>query len=116
VVTINRALVLRKRADAPKRDCESALLRQIAKADSTESVDARIGECVGTETMISVKAAFSIDTPATSSSREDHQMNTIDCSPIRRYRVSSSFYTKRFDDIEELIPCGAQDSQKSPWS
>ena len=48
VVTINGALVLRKRADAPKRDCDSALLRQIAKADSTESVDARIDECVGT--------------------------------------------------------------------
>jgi len=68
---INGALVLRKRADAPKRDCESALLRQIAKADSTESVEVRIDECVDTEAMISVKAVFSIDTPATSSSRED---------------------------------------------
>jgi transcriptional regulator with XRE-family HTH domain len=29
--------------------------------------------------------------------------------------VSSSFHIKRSDDIEELIPCGAQDSQKSPW-
>ena len=71
VVTINGALVLRKRADAPKRDCESALLRQIVKADSTKSVDARIDECVGTEPIISVKAVFSIDTPATSYSRED---------------------------------------------
>ena len=116
VVTINGALVLRKRVDVPKRDCASALLRQIAKADSTESVDVRIDECVDTEPMISVKAVFSIDTPVTSSSRKDYQMNTIDCSPMGRYRVSSSFYMKRFDDIEELIPCGAQDSQKSPWS
>lgn len=114
-IMINVASVLRKRADAPKRDCDSALLRQIAKSDSTESVDVRIDECVGTEPMISVKAVFSIDTPATSSSREDHQMNTIDCSSIGRHRVSSSFYMKRSDDIEELIPCGAQDSQKSPW-
>ena len=116
VVMINGALVLRKRADASKLDCTSALLRQIAKADATESVVARIDECVGTELMISIKADFSIDTPATSSSREDQQMNTIDCSPIGCYRVSSSFYMKRFDDIEELIRCGAQDSQKSPWS
>ncbi len=65
--------------------------------------------------MISVKADFSIDTPGASLSGEDWKMNTIDCSPIGRYRVSSSFYTKRFDDIEELIPCGAQDSQESPW-
>ncbi|KRH78455.1 hypothetical protein FERRO_14420 [Ferrovum sp. JA12] len=42
-------------------------------------------------------------------------MNTIDCSPIGRDQVSSLFCMKRFDDIEELIPCGAQDSQKSPW-
>ncbi|HWS25784.1 MAG TPA: hypothetical protein VN259_04340 [Xanthomonadales bacterium] len=70
---INAASVLRKRADAPKRDCGSALLRQIAKADSTESVGTRIGECVGMEAMIAVKAAFSIDTPATSSSREDYK-------------------------------------------
>ncbi|MHB1094446.1 hypothetical protein, partial [Thiobacillus sp.] len=95
MVTINGALVLRKRADAPKRDCASALLRQIDEADSIESVEARIDECVDTETMISVKAAFSIDTPGASLSREDHQMNTIDCSPIGRYRMSSSFYTKR---------------------
>ena len=40
-------------------------------------------------------------------------MHTIDCSSIGRYQVSSSFYVKRFDDIEELIPCGAQDSQKA---
>lgn len=66
VVTINWALVLRKRADTPKRDCASALLRQINEADSTKSVDARIDERVDTETMISVKAAFSIDTPGAS--------------------------------------------------
>ncbi|QLQ01925.1 MAG: hypothetical protein HZY77_02700 [Thiobacillus sp.] len=55
MATINGALVLRKRADAPKRDSENALLRQIAKADSTESVDARVDECVGTEPMVSEK-------------------------------------------------------------
>ncbi len=71
-VTINGALVLRKRADAPKRDCASTLPRQIAKADSTESVDARIDECGGTEPMISVKAVFSTDTPATSYRREGY--------------------------------------------
>ncbi|GEM_PF-5359540 len=71
VVTINGAVVLRKRADASKFDCTSVLLRQIAKADSTESVDARIDERVCTETMISVKEAFSIDTPGASSSRKD---------------------------------------------
>jgi hypothetical protein len=70
VVTIK--LVLRKRADAPKRDRESALPRQIAKADSTKSVDTRIDECVGTEPMISVKAVFSIGTPGASLSGEDH--------------------------------------------
>ena len=70
VATVNGALVLRKRADAPKRDSENTLLRQIAKADSTESVDARIDECVSTEAMISVKAVFSIDTPGASLSRE----------------------------------------------
>ena len=69
VVMINGALVLRKRADASKLDCTSALLRQIAKADSTKSVDARIDECVNTEAMISVDAAFSIDTPSASSSQ-----------------------------------------------
>lgn len=72
-VTINGALVLRKRADASKLDCRSVFLRQIAKANSTESVDVRIDECVGTEPMISVKAVFSIDTPATSSSREGYK-------------------------------------------
>ena len=70
-VTINGALVLRKRADASKLDCRSVFLRQIAKANSTESVGTRIGDCVCTEVMMSVKAAFSIDTPATNSSRED---------------------------------------------
>lgn len=73
VVTINGALVLRKRADAPKRDCASALLRQIDEADSIESVEARIDECVDTETMISVKAVFSTDTPDSSLSREDYK-------------------------------------------
>lgn len=68
-VTINAASVLHKRADAPKRDCASALLRQIANADTTESVDARIDECVGTEAMISVNVAFSIDTSGASSSQ-----------------------------------------------
>jgi hypothetical protein len=56
---------------ALKCDGVPAFLRQIAKADSTESVDARIDECVGTEPMISVKAAFSIGTPGASLSRED---------------------------------------------
>lgn len=72
-VTINGALVLRKRVDASKLDCTSVLLHQIAKADSTESVGTRIGDCVSTEAMIAVKADFSIDTPATSSSREDYK-------------------------------------------
>ena len=36
VITINEALVLRKRADASKGDRTSVLLRRIAKADSTE--------------------------------------------------------------------------------
>ncbi|CAH1906295.1 hypothetical protein NTGHW29_850005 [Candidatus Nitrotoga sp. HW29] len=71
VVTINEALVLRKRTDASKLEWPSVLLRPIAKADSTESVGTRIGDCVSTEAMISVKAAFSIGTPATSSSRKD---------------------------------------------
>jgi hypothetical protein len=53
---INAASVLRKRADAPKRDCDSALLRQIAKSDFTESVEGRIDEYVSTKAMISVKA------------------------------------------------------------
>ncbi|KRH78454.1 hypothetical protein FERRO_14410 [Ferrovum sp. JA12] len=70
-VTINAVSVLRKRVDESKLECTSALLRQIAKADSTESVGTRIGDCVSTEAMMSVKAAFSIDTPATNSSRED---------------------------------------------
>jgi len=48
VVTINEALVLRKRADASKLDRAGVLLRQIAKADSTESVGTRIGDCVST--------------------------------------------------------------------
>ncbi len=38
--TINPALVLRKRVDESKLEWPSALLRQIAKADSTGSVDA----------------------------------------------------------------------------
>jgi len=65
--------VLRKRADESKLECTSALLHQIAKAGSTESVDTRIGDCVSTEAMIAVKAAFSVDTPASSSSREDYK-------------------------------------------
>ena len=73
LVTINGVLVLCKRADVPKLDCASALSRQIAKADSTESVDARIDECVSTEAMISVKAVFSIGTPGASLSREDYK-------------------------------------------
>jgi len=72
-VMISAASVLRKRADAPKRDCASALLRQIAKADSTESVEGRIDEYVDAEAMISVKAVFSIDTPGASLSREDYK-------------------------------------------
>ena len=71
VVRINEAVVLRKRADASKLDGTSALLRQVAKTDATASVVAPIDEGVGTEAMISVKAVFSIETPATSSSRED---------------------------------------------
>ena len=71
--TISAASVLRKRADAPKRDCTSALLHQIAKADSTESVEGRTDEYVNTEAMISVKAVFSIDTPDASLSREDYK-------------------------------------------
>jgi len=55
-VTLSAASVLRKRADAPKRDCASALLHQVVKVDSTESVEGRTGEFVNTETMISVKA------------------------------------------------------------
>jgi len=55
-IMINAASVLRKRADAPKRDCDSALLRQIAKSDFTESVEGRIDEYVSTKAMISVKA------------------------------------------------------------
>lgn len=69
-VTISAASILRKRADAPKRDCASALLHPIAKADSTESVEGRTDEYVNTEAMISVKAVFSIDTPGASLSRE----------------------------------------------
>lgn len=72
-VTINAVSVLRKRVDESKLECTSALLRQIAKTDSTESVGTRIGDCVSTEAMMSVKAAFSIDTPATNSSREDYK-------------------------------------------
>ena len=72
-VTITAASDLRNHTDAPKRDCASALLRQIAKADSTESVEARIDECVDTEAMISVKAVFNIDTPGASLSREDYK-------------------------------------------
>jgi hypothetical protein len=71
VVTINGALVLRKRANASKLDCTSVFLRQIAKADSTESVGTRIGDCVSTEAMISVEVVFSIGTPTPSSSRKD---------------------------------------------
>ncbi len=71
VVRINEAVVLRKRADASKLDGTSALLRQVAKAHATASVGTRIGDCVSTEAMISVKAAFSIDTRATSLSKED---------------------------------------------
>ncbi len=55
-VTIGTVPVLCKRADAPKRVCACALLRQIAKADFTESVEGRIDEYVSTEAMISVKA------------------------------------------------------------
>ena len=64
MITINEALVLRKRADASKCDRTSVLLRQIAKADSTESVDIRISDCVSTKAMISVEAAFSTGTIA----------------------------------------------------
>ena len=57
-VTVNGASVLRKRADAPKRDRARALLRPIAKADFTESVEGRIVEYVSTEVMISVKTVL----------------------------------------------------------
>lgn len=72
-VTITAAAVLRNHTDAPKRDCASALLRQIAKADSSESVEGRSDEYVDTEAMISVKAVCSMDTPGASLSGEDYK-------------------------------------------
>ena len=72
-VAITAASVLRNHTDAPKRDCASALLRQIAKADSTDSVEGRSDEYVDMEAIISGKAVFSIDTPGASLSREDYK-------------------------------------------
>jgi hypothetical protein len=71
VVTTNGILVLRKLISASRIEWSSVLLRHIATADSTESAGTRFGDCASTETMISEDAAFSIGTPATSSSTKN---------------------------------------------
>src|SRR5690625_6200132 len=44
-----------------------------------------------------------------------HQMNTIDCSPKERNRLSSMVSRKSLDDSKKLIGSGIKDSQESAW-